>query len=251
MCANAWPIDQQTCQTEKFDELLVVEYVIDGDTVALANGDHVRLIGLDTPELGRDGMISEPFAEAATDYLSMLIREQPEVYAVYDRERSDSYQRRLAHLFLDNTSSIQAMILQQGLATPLTVPPNTGFLDCYRDAARQARDRLDGIWSLPQFQPIPAGSLAGTERGYRIITGTVSRVGDSRTSIWINLGRGVALRILKTDLDYFPDIEISGLRGNTVEASGMIYRRNNELRMRVRHAADIRIIHKREGTPPN
>ena len=40
---------------------VLVQRVIDGDTVVLANGDRVRYIGMDTPERG------EPFFDEATE----------------------------------------------------------------------------------------------------------------------------------------------------------------------------------------
>ncbi|WP_376748670.1 thermonuclease family protein, partial [Stutzerimonas nitrititolerans] len=39
-----------------------VAQVIDGDTLRLVDGRSVRLIGLNTPELGRKGRRAEPFA---------------------------------------------------------------------------------------------------------------------------------------------------------------------------------------------
>ena len=42
----------------------------DGDTLALEDGRSVRLLGINTPETGRDGEPSEPFAEDARALLS-------------------------------------------------------------------------------------------------------------------------------------------------------------------------------------
>src|SRR3989338_6623699 len=42
-----------------------VRQVVDGDTLKLADGRSVRLIGLNTPELGRKGRSAEPGAQAA------------------------------------------------------------------------------------------------------------------------------------------------------------------------------------------
>ena len=45
--------------------LVGVAKVVDGDTLRLVDGRNVRLIGINTPELGRDARKAEPFAVAA------------------------------------------------------------------------------------------------------------------------------------------------------------------------------------------
>ena len=46
---------------------VLVQRVIDGDTVVLADGERVRYIGMDTPERG------EPFFDEATEYNRRLV----------------------------------------------------------------------------------------------------------------------------------------------------------------------------------
>jgi len=43
------------CPVDRIDLRAEVEYVHDGDTVRLADGRSVRLIGLNTPEMARAG----------------------------------------------------------------------------------------------------------------------------------------------------------------------------------------------------
>ncbi len=43
------------CQDRNMDARVRIEYVIDGDTVALTSGEKLRLIGVDTPEIGYKG----------------------------------------------------------------------------------------------------------------------------------------------------------------------------------------------------
>ena len=55
-----------------------VEYVIDGDTVKLAGGERVRLLGIDAPEMragkpGHEGPFPEPGAEKATVALKKTV----------------------------------------------------------------------------------------------------------------------------------------------------------------------------------
>src|SRR5471032_1000981 len=52
---------------------VAVQRVVDGDTLRLSDGRSVRMIGLNTPELGRQGRTDEPFAVAARKRLEALV----------------------------------------------------------------------------------------------------------------------------------------------------------------------------------
>lgn len=238
--------DQDACTAEHSDETARVSHVIDGDTVILADDRRVRLIGIDTPEIGYDGRPSDPGAIQARDFLDKILSMQHTVHLIYGHEHFDRHGRTLAHLFLTDNTNVQAALLNKGMATPLTIPPNLQFTDCYRQHAELAIRNRRGLWELPQYQPVPAEKLAGTERGYRIITGKVRRVTESRSSIWINLERRVALRIKRDDLVYFEGIQLHNLAGQQVQARGWVYHRNGELRMQLRHRVDLQMT----GTIP-
>lgn len=230
------------CTAPAYDARVRIDYVIDGDTVILRGGEHLRLIGLDAPEINHEGGPSEPGALAARRYLVGLLA-GPGPYPLIDgRERRDHYGRRLGHLFLPDGDNVQALLLRHGYATPLTIPPNVRFLGCYRAAAGSARAARLGIWRLPRYRPVDASTLGDDARGYHIVRGRVTRLGESRSSLWINLGRGFAVRILRGDLQWFDGVPLRHLAGREVEAQGLVYRRHGELRMRVRTGADLRVL---------
>ena len=104
-----------------------------------------------------------------------------------------------------------------------------------------------GLWSLPQYRPVRAETLdpARIGRGYRVVTGRIGKVGQSRDSIWLQLAPRLSLRILRADLRWFPAPPEQWL-GREVEARGMLYRRRGRLLMRLRHPAQIRLF---SGTP--
>ena len=234
-------MDQASCAARSTGEVTTVKHVIDGDTVILSDDRKVRLIGIDTPEIGYDGHPSEPGAIRAKDFLKQMLAQNPPVYLIYDQEHFDRHKRTLAHLFLSKNTNVQATLLREGLAMPLRIPPNLQFIDCYREQSKIAMNQSRGLWALPRYQPVSVEKLSGTERGFHIITGRVNRVTESRSSIWINLETRGALRIQRKDLPYFKGTDLHGLTGKRVQASGWLYRRNNELRMQLRHRADLQI----------
>ena len=113
-------------------------------------------------------------------------------------ERLDRYGRLLAHVFSDDGDNLQARLLHAGLATTLVVPPNQWSLDCYAQVENRARSRGDGLWAMDAYGPVPAEDLSPSIRGFRLVTGRVQRVGESRANLWLNLSRHMAVRIYIT-----------------------------------------------------
>lgn len=230
------------CRSHHYSSHVRIKYVIDGDTVKLYSGNSLRLIGLDTPEIAHEeGETDEPGARAATNYLKALLPGHPVLPAVYGEERHDRHGRLLGHLFLEDGRNIQALLLEKGYGTPLIMPPNLGFLDCYRAAAATAIAAHRGIWSYRRYHIINASDLTPMAHGYHRIRGVVTRTGASRSSIWIDLGSHLALRIVRSDLKYFTGMDLSRLKGKSVVARGLVYRRKGQLRMRIRHPLDMQL----------
>jgi len=237
--ANSTPL---SCDLGSADESVEVTHIIDGDTVILKDGRHIRLIGINTPEIGRNGKASEPGADAARKHLLSLLQGHKQILLKFDAEESDRYKRTLAHLFLPNGKNIQANLLAEGLAIPLTIPPNLEYLDCYLQHSNGAIASQRGLWDLQQYKPLASTTLDKNIRGYHVITGRAERIGESRTSIWINLTGKVALRIKRKDLKYFDESELQDLRGKIIQVRGWVYIRNKEFRINIRHRSDMMLI---------
>ncbi|HHM05201.1 MAG TPA: nuclease [Gammaproteobacteria bacterium] len=230
------------CPPDRVDEQARVAWVHDGDTVRLKDGRKLRLIGFNTPELGRDGRPAEPYAKAARDALKRLLA-RGAIQLRFDFSRRDHYGRTLAHAFDERGRSLAALLLQEGLATALVIPPDLWNMACYLKAEKLARQQRKGLWSLPRYQPVPVSRLPRTAEGFHLVKGRIYRIGESRRHYWLNLDRDVALRVNKDDLDYFGGRKgLFALQGKKVIARGWIYRRDGDLRIPLRHRADIEIV---------
>ncbi|MDX1432957.1 MAG: thermonuclease family protein [Gammaproteobacteria bacterium] len=234
--------DASQCPADRIDARVTAAIVYDGDTLELTDGRKVRLLGIDTPEIGRDGAPSEPYAEAAHRLLERLAAPGEALHLRLDAERFDRYGRTLAHVFRADGSNLQASLLDAGYATALVVPPNQWSARCY--AALESRARADGrgIWALERYRPVPAESLPESARGFRLVTGRVQRVGESRGNLWLNLAPRMAVRIPRDDLVYFGGDDPRRLLGRRLEVRGWVQRRRGELRVTVRHPAAIRVL---------
>ncbi len=216
--------------------------VFDGDTLELSDRRRVRLLGINTPELGHDDRPSEPMAEPARTFLESLAAPGARVRLRFDAERYDRYGRLLAHVFLPSGLNVQAQVLTAGLATTLVVPPNEWNYSCYAALERAAREAGLGIWRLDRFQTVAANRLKATARGFHIVGGKVERVGEGRKNLWLNLAPKVAVRVPKEDLIHFKQFALRALAGRRVEVRGYVERRRGELRITVRHPAALRLL---------
>ncbi len=89
-----------TCGPGTPDRQVSIDYVIDGDTVILGDDTHLRLIGIDTPEIDHDDPgNTEPGAAMARRFLIDLLDGGTQLL-VMDNERKDRHGRLLGHLFL-------------------------------------------------------------------------------------------------------------------------------------------------------
>ncbi len=127
-----------------------VKRVIDGDTIILSNGDKVRYIGIDTPELHRRQgdrwrLDPEPYAAAAKAENKRLLQAGA-VRLEVDKQLRDRYGRRLAYVFV-NDQMINEQLVLSGLARAKPYPPNLRHQARLAAAERIAREHKRGLWA--------------------------------------------------------------------------------------------------------
>ena len=164
-----------------------VAQVYDGDTVRLTNGERVRLTGINTPELGRDGQADEPMAQAARQW---FVREAKgrQVYLVPGTESRDHYGRLLAHLYLPDGRLASEQMIMKGMGFALAQSAQPELLTCLFDAEQTAALSKRGVW---QSAPVRAGSL--NEGGFAVVEGQVTRVTPTRRGTYLDLDDHLAL----------------------------------------------------------
>jgi micrococcal nuclease len=127
-----------------------VKRAIDGDSIELVDGQRVRYIGIDTPEMrrrnGRQWVKDpEPYAVEATAANRLLV-EGKTIRLEYDVQTHDKYGRLLAYVYVEDRM-INDVLLESGYATPMTVPPNVKYADRFRELSQQARQEQRGLWA--------------------------------------------------------------------------------------------------------
>ena len=146
----------------------VVARVVDGDTLELTNGDQVRLVQIDAPELGG----GECYARQARAALAALVpagsrvrlTTDPAVSAYPGRspdlDKVDRFGRYLAYVFNDGENANLALV-RAGAASPWFFGGARGrYADELLRAAREAREERVGLWgACPDAELAPLAPL--------------------------------------------------------------------------------------------
>lgn len=122
-----------------------VKWVVDGDTVVLQDGQKVRYIGINAPELASDDHEAEPYGEASKQFNARLV-DQKKLCLEFDQERLDQYKRLLAYVFLEDGAFVNAEILSNGYAYLLQSRPNLKYDAILLQSQRSAMSAKRGIW---------------------------------------------------------------------------------------------------------
>ncbi|MCL4503220.1 MAG: thermonuclease family protein [Deltaproteobacteria bacterium] len=144
-----------------------VTQAIDGDTVELAGGARVRLLGIDAPEMARDGRPAEFLAQQSKDYVARLIVGKT-VRLEYDRERYDRYGRLLAYLYLPDGAMVNQMLVRQGLARVYSQAPNLRHQETLNAAQQEAMAAGLGLWHKPLAQQQNEAYYLGNKNSLRL-----------------------------------------------------------------------------------
>jgi micrococcal nuclease len=147
----------------------VVVSVTDGDTVRLADGRRVRLLQIDTPELGT----GECYSRAARKALLRLVPERSAVGLEADPalDRVDRYGRLLRYL-RRGSMNVNLALVREGAAAPYFYGGDTGrYANRLLSAAKAAKAARRGLWGacpgtiLDPFRQVETRQKDPTPRG--------------------------------------------------------------------------------------
>jgi micrococcal nuclease len=141
--------------SNKFDNVqeVVVNRVVDGDTIELNDGRKIRFLNIDTPETVKPNTPIMCYGKEAKAFVIESI-EKKTVWLTFDKEKTDKYGRTLAFIFKDKnalnsgkiTESLNYEMVTVGLARSVFYPPNTTYKPEFLSASQTAIDKKVGIY---------------------------------------------------------------------------------------------------------
>jgi micrococcal nuclease len=120
----------------------MVTQIIDGDTIIIEGGYHVRYIGIDTPEIYPK---TEAFGIEAQEANRRLV-EGKQVRLERDFSERDRYGRLLRYVYVDDIF-VNAELVRQGLAEVKAYPPDIKYQDYLEEMEAEARNEERGMWA--------------------------------------------------------------------------------------------------------
>ncbi|MCY1273613.1 Staphylococcal nuclease-like [compost metagenome] len=200
-----------------------VQRVVDGDTLRLADGRNVRLIGINAPELAHQGRSTEPYAEAARKRLQELVAANDgRVGLRVGVQGKDHYGRTLAHVYDAAGRNLEAELLAAGLGYQVAVAPNVELVACQRAAEREARRAGRGLWRRS-----PVRSAQRIEQaGFALVRAQVRQVERNRGGVWLDTDGPLVLQVAPKFLSRFDAAVLQKLVGRQVEVRGWVIDRS-------------------------
>jgi len=224
----------------------LVEAVIDGDSLMLADGRTVRMVGIQAPKLpkGRPNFAEWPFARDAEAALSGLVQGRT-VALHFGGTQQDRYGRVLAQLVRDDGLWVQGELIRLGMARVYTFPDNRAAAAEMLALEHEARAEGRGLWADPFFairKPEEAGRYIGD---LQLVEGKIVDGARTQNAVFLNFGAdwhtAFTLRLNSEALRLFhaDKVDPLALIGATVRVRGYIRRDRERALMDITHPEEI------------
>ena len=144
-------------------EWLRAAHVLDGDTLILEDGRHLRFLGINAPEIPHKDKPGEIFGHDAKRFAKNIIASK-KIRLEFDHERHDRYGRILGYLFTEDGALINEEMIRNGRAFYLPARRLLKYHSRLLGAQRLAMDSTLGIWRVWRDKTEP---VAGNKRSKR------------------------------------------------------------------------------------
>ncbi|MCM2678320.1 thermonuclease family protein [Echinimonas agarilytica] len=217
---------------------LTIQQIHDGDTVTLSNGERIRFLGINAPEINHDVPArSQPFALEAREALTRLLDEQS-ISVGTDGRGVDRFGRTLGHVVNFQGVNVNQQLLLEGMAR-LMVIDDFDMWRCYAMAEWLAREQRIGIWSHNKAHPVMAQSIRKAHRKWIEVSGKVTHFERSSSNLWWVLDDTVwvGVELAQADSVNLPsDISVIGEQWIV---RGTVHKSYGKFRMRLKHPSQV------------
>ncbi len=216
-------------------ETATVASVVDGETLALADGRTVRLLGVkasSTP-LGATGDQPWPFVAESKAALERLTSGAT-IELRFDALREDRHGHILAQVFLARDGQqhwLQRDLVAQGFARAYSLADTRACVTELLAAEGEARVARRGLWRSWAYRVQDAGDpkrLGRLVRTYQLVEGTVHAIGEGRKLVYVNFAEDwrsdFTITIERKALAMFEPagLDLGALPGKRVRVRGFI-----------------------------
>lgn len=215
----------------------VVTEVVDGDTVALADGRQVRLVGIQAPKLplGRPGFAPWPLGEEAKAHLAALLLNRA-VELRLAPAPEDRHGRVLAHVVRrEDGLWAQGEMLKAGLARVYTFADNRVLAGDMLALEGAARARKAGLWALARYAVRAADAVPLGQEDFYLVEGRVADAQRVKDRVYLNFGADwrsdFTVKVKARDEARFAErgVDVLALKGAQVRVRGWVKDENGPM----------------------
>jgi len=229
----------KTLQVQAGYSYYQVKKVYDGDTVLLKNGQKIRFLGINTPEVEGRNKTAQAGGEEAKRWLQKQLKNK-KIRLERDVEKQDKYGRFLAHIFTEDKQHINLELVKKGYASVNIYPPNLKYTEQLLTAESQANRSRLGLWKYPEYKRKPVSQITqGRFKGWQRVIGKINTIRHTRKYSYLSLSDTFSLKIEKKAQKYFPKLD--SYLGKRVEVRGWINQRKGRYSMFLRHSSALQI----------
>ncbi|MGD9501627.1 MAG: thermonuclease family protein [Methyloceanibacter sp.] len=236
-----------------------VAAVIDGETLKLADGRTVKLIGAKAPlaPLGWRGDDPWPFVEEARGALEALAAGKT-IELRFGGSRTDrhGYLLAQAHVVTGETRLwLQEELVGRGLARVYSLPDNRACVGELLAREAEARGKGLGLWASSAYRIEDANDAERLGRlihSYQLIEGTVRNVGEGGSRLYLNFAddwrSDFTISIARKDTAAFAaaGLDPRTLLGKRLRVRGWLAWRNGPM-IEATHPDQIELLPERRG----
>ncbi|MEE8317466.1 MAG: thermonuclease family protein [Candidatus Omnitrophota bacterium] len=232
-----------------YNRAFYVSRVIDGDTIELSNGEILRYIGVNTPELreriGVNWVYNPmPYAELARDF-NQDLTEGKSIRLEFDVQKRDRYNRLLAYVYIGD-KMVNLELVRQGYSMIYTYPPNVKHIEKFLKAQGQAREEEKGLWSGLEKDVILSSNARENIGSVKMVQTDVLSTFLSERLLILNCRDNFKVAIFKNNLAYFPKELLRSpdtyLRYKAIRVYGVIKDYKGSSEIIVYHPSQLEIL---------
>ncbi len=140
----------------------VVERVIDGDTIEIADGERIRFLGINAPEIKKrpEDSPDAPWGRDAANFVALLLKPGTEIGLAFEPAAlRGTYGRSLAYVVIDG-ELLNALLLREGYAVYADYGTELKHADYLKRMESRARVYGKGVWEGQGKLPAPKYYIA-------------------------------------------------------------------------------------------
>ncbi len=221
-----------------------ISRVIDGDTIELANGQRVRIIGMDTRELTASDPQDKLWGQRARQVVQDMLAGDNNVTVYTEKERQDRYGRLLGHIRTGTGQDVSGELIARGLAIAVAVGANTGCATDNIDLEKSARLAGSGLWKNKGPWWSQTGHRPADGRGFHVMQSTVDKQTGQGRKTKLDLANGIKISLGRQwplD-DTHTDALLGNLKNSTLEVRGWIGGRKTAPTLTLHHPANVQRV---------